>query len=147
MVDNKWYINGLHFACERCGNCCSGPDEGYIWVTKPEIKFIADYLKEPVEQICQKYLKRVGIKTSIIEQPFTKDCVFATKIDGHNKCAIYPVRPNQCRTWPFWSENLKSPNQWNHAVENCPGINRGRLYRYEEIEKIRKQKQWWRDEK
>ena len=24
-------------------------------------------------------------------------------------CSIYGVRPLQCRTWPFWPENLASP--------------------------------------
>ena len=42
---SPWYIGGLHFECGQCGKCCSGPDEGYIWVTKEEIRFIADYLK------------------------------------------------------------------------------------------------------
>jgi len=144
--ENKWYVAGLHFACQRCGNCCSGPDEGYIWVTRPEVRFIADFLRESVEQVGSKYLRYVGLRRTIIEQPATKDCIFAKKLDGKKKCAIYPVRPNQCRTWPFWPDNLKSENTWNRAAGKCPGINRGRLYSFEEIEKIKRQKRWWPDE-
>ena len=141
-----WYVAGLHFECTQCGRCCSGPSEGYIWVTKPEIKLIADFLKISVEQLRQKYIKRIGLRTTIIEQPTTKDCVFLQKNGRPKGCAIYPVRPNQCRTWPFWSDNLANPNAWNKAAQKCSGINRGRGYSFEEIERIRKEK-WWQDAK
>jgi len=55
---------------------------------------------------------------------------------------IYPVRPSQCRVWPFWSSNLTTPFAWNRATQKCNGINRGRLYSFEEIEKIKKNKKW-----
>ena len=60
---------------------------------------------------------------------------------------IYPVRPGQCRTWPFWSENLASPNAWNKTAQKCPGINRGKLYSYEQIQKIKRNKNWWLEAK
>jgi Fe-S-cluster containining protein len=140
-----WYIAGLHFECLECGNCCSGPGEGYIWVTRPEIEFIADFLKMSIEEVRQKYLKRLGLRTSIIEHATTKDCIFLQDVDGQKKCMIYSVRPSQCRSWPFWSENLTSPNAWNEVARKCPGINRGRLYSYDEIQKIRKNQKWWLD--
>jgi Fe-S-cluster containining protein len=142
---NPWYAGGLHFECMQCGNCCSGPGEGYIWVTSPEIKLIADFLKMPVEQVREKYLKRVGLRRTIIERPATKDCVFLEEADRQKRCMIYHVRPSQCRIWPFWPENLANPNAWNKAAQRCSGINRGRYYSFEEIEKIRKNKKWWQD--
>jgi len=144
-LQNKWYISGLNFQCDECGNCCSGPQEGFIWITKPEIKFLADYLSISVEEVHQKYLKRFGFRTTIIEEQISKDCIFLDKIDGQKKCSIYPVRPDQCRTWPFWNSNLESPNSWSEAARNCGGINRGKLYSIEEIENSRKQKKWWDD--
>ncbi len=143
MTQNKWYIAGLNFECAQCGQCCSGPGEGYIWVSRPEIEFIADYLKVPVSQVRKKYLKRLGLRTSIKEDPITKDCIFLEHSRGKRFCRIYDVRPNQCRTWPFWSSNLKSINTWNEAAKRCSGINRGRFYSHEEIEKTRKSKKWW----
>lgn len=142
-----WYAAGLHFDCNQCGNCCSGPDEGYIWITKSEIKMLADYLKIPVKELQQKYLEKVGVRTTIVEQPVTKDCIFLQKIAGKKGCIIYPVRPNQCRTWPFWKDNLTSPDEWNETAQKCNGINKGKLYTLEEIEKILKQKKWWDDGK
>jgi Fe-S-cluster containining protein len=140
-----WYIGGLHFECQQCGSCCSGPGAGYIWVTRPEIEIIANFLKISVGQLRQRYLRRVGLRTTIIEQSGTKDCIFLRKSNGGKICMIYSVRPGQCRAWPFWPNNLAGPNAWNKAAKKCSGINRGRLYSYEEIEKIRRNKKWWRD--
>lgn len=147
MAGNKtaWYAAGLHFECQGCGGCCSGPGEGYIWVTRREIEIIADFLKLTVAQVRREYLKRVGLRTTIIEEQTTKDCIFLQEIGGRKGCLIYSVRPNQCRNWPFWPENLKDPNAWNKAAQKCPGINRGRLYGFEEIEEIKKNKKWWKD--
>ena len=142
-----WYDSGLHFECAQCGACCAGPAEGYIWVTSPEIKLIADFLKIKPGQLRQRYLRRRGLRTTIIEQPNTKDCVFLRRIDGQKRCTIYPVRPSQCRTWPFWPDNLADADTWNKAAQKCGGINRGRLYSFEEIEKIKKSKKWWRNVK
>ncbi|MHC5060333.1 MAG: YkgJ family cysteine cluster protein [Planctomycetota bacterium] len=143
--ENKWYVGGLHFECMQCGNCCAGPDEGYIWVTKPEIEFMAECLHEPADQLWGKYIKRMGKRATIVEKPVSKDCVFLTETNGGRGCGIYHVRPNQCRTWPFWEENLAKPDNWNRAATKCSGINRGKLYTFEEIEKLRKHKSWWTD--
>ena len=143
----KWYFAGLHFECLGCGNCCSGPAEGFIWVAKEEIELIADLLKIPVKQLRRQFLKRSGFRLTIIEDTITKDCIFLKIIDGRKQCVIYPVRPNQCRTWPFWPNNLSSLDIWNRTAQKCPGINRGRFYSLEEIEKLCRQKKWWEDEK
>jgi hypothetical protein len=138
LKKNKpWYAGGLHFECQQCGKCCSGPSEGYIWVTRPEIQLIADFLKIPAKQLQRDYLKHVGLRTTIIEQPNSKDCIFLREINGQKKCMIYPVRPSQCKAWPFWSSNLTAPFAWNRATQRCNGINRGRFFSFEEIERIR----------
>jgi len=147
VVKNRtpWYVCGLHFECVRCGRCCSGPGEGYIWVTSPEIELIADFLKMTPEQLRRKFLKRVAFRTTIIEHSGTKDCIFLQQAESQKKCVIYPVRPSQCRIWPFWPDNLTSPGAWNKAAQKCSGINRGRHYSYEEIEKIKSEKKWWQN--
>ena len=143
MISTKWYAAGLHFECVVCGQCCAGPGEGFIWVTRPEIELIAEHLKLTADELREKYLRRIGLRTSIIEEPVSKDCIFLRTVGGTKQCAIYSVRPSQCRTWPFWSENLSDPDAWNRAAMRCPGINRGRRYTCEEIERIRKNRRWW----
>lgn len=67
-----------------------------------------------------------------------RDCVFLAR-DGAGRaaCSIYPVRPAQCRTWPFWPENLATPEDWGRAAKSCPGMDRGRFYPIEQIRIIR----------
>ena len=142
-VSTAWYVAGLCFECRVCGRCCSGPGEGYIWVARPEIEFIAGHLNITPGELRRKYLRRVGLRTTIIEDKITRDCIFLQMVGGTKQCVIYSVRPNQCRTWPFWPENLLGPDAWNRAATRCPGINRGRRYTFEEIERIRKNKRWW----
>lgn len=148
MIDGNsipWYVGGLHFECLQCGRCCSGPGQGYIWVTRPEIELIADFLKTTPTELRRKFLRRVALRTTIIEHHLTRDCIFLQSSAGQKKCTIYPVRPSQCRSWPFWPSNLTGPAAWNKAAQKCPGINRGRLYSLEEIKQIRKNKRWWQN--
>ena len=71
------------------------------------------------------------------------DCVFLQKnANGKHLCSIYSVRPLQCRTWPFWSNNLKSTNAWAEASLKCPGMNNGRQYSFDSIEELRLKKSW-----
>ena len=145
LSKTSWYIAGLHFECVQCGRCCSGPGEGYIWVTRPELEMIADFLKISQPQLREDYLRRVGLRTTIIEHQTTRDCIFLQEVAGQRKCTIYPVRPSQCRSWPFWPNNLAGPNAWNKAAQKCPGINRGRLYSFDEIQRIKRNTKWWRN--
>ena len=133
----RWYAAGLAFECAQCGNCCAGPGEGYIWVTAQEIAAIGEFLKMPVRDLRRRYLRREGSRVTIVEEPVTKDCIFLQTVGGERRCSIYPARPTQCRTWPFWSTNVSSPDAWNRAAQRCPGINRGRRYGHDEIERLK----------
>jgi Fe-S-cluster containining protein len=55
------------------------------------------------------------------------DCVFLDRTTDPDKalCSIHENRPQQCRTWPFWPENIKSPRAWQRTSRACEGINRG----------------------
>jgi len=46
------------------------------------------------------------------------------------------VRPTQCRTYPFWPENVKSADAWHALEPDCPGLNRGRLFTPAEIDAL-----------
>ena len=37
-------------------------------------------------------------------------------------CRIYPVRPERCRTWPFWPELREPGPALEEAQRFCPGI-------------------------
>ena len=125
-----WYEDGLRFQCTGCGDCCTGAP-GYVWVVNEEVRAIADYLGVPEEDFLRRYVRKVGIRKSLVEFP-NGDCVF---LDAQTrKCTVYPVRPRQCRTWPFWQSNIKSPEAWQETCRVCPGSGRGKLHSLEDIE-------------
>lgn len=136
---DPWYVAGLAFECTDCGTCCAGPGEGYVWLTPARIAEIAKHLDEPESQVRRKYVRKILNRFSLVERADNKDCIFlTTAADGGRKCRIYPVRPTQCRTWPFWADNLKSPDDWAMAGLRCAGINRGQLHDRDEIKSKRK---------
>jgi len=98
---------------------------------------MAEHLNMPEAELRRKYIRKVGRRFSLKEHKPGRDCVFLQAAgDGGRKCAVYPVRPAQCRTWPFWQQNLADPEAWARAGLRCKGINRGRTYGFEEIERI-----------
>ncbi len=125
----KWYGEGLPFQCTQCGHCCR--IEGYVWISSAEIEQIAEFLGLEVKEFRRRYLMRVGKKWSLKEKK-NFDCVF-----WDEGCTVYPVRPSQCRTFPFWPENLQNVETWLEIVEECPGSGTGRVYSFEEIELLR----------
>ena len=134
MSDAPWYENGLRFQCSQCGDCCTGAP-GFVWVVQEEIRALAALLQLEVEVFEEKYVRKVGIRKSLVEFP-GGDCVFFNS--QTRKCSVYDARPRQCRTWPFWDSNLSNPAAWASTCEVCPGSGKGKLYQLEEIEHQRK---------
>ncbi len=135
----QWYEEGLSFSCTQCGNCCTGP-AGYVWFSDDEADAIAKHLGIDRSTFLRRYTHRIDNRRSLNEHQTEHglDCVFLSRTeDGKAQCGIYPVRPTQCRTWPFWPENLKKPENWRRAANTCPGIDHGRFYPIEEIRIIR----------
>lgn len=126
---SRWYKDGLRFECTQCGRCCTGAP-GYVWLTRAEITELAELLGLAVEQFTKRFVRKVGRRYSLKEKA-NNDCVF---FDGG--CTVYSARPRQCRTYPFWPENLKSPQAWDDVAQECPGVGTGKLYPPEEIQII-----------
>lgn len=135
-----WYQDGLKFTCTQCGNCCSGAP-GYVWVTKEDRQNIAAFLGRPDKPLEDRHVRRVGLRHSLTERP-GGDCIFLKTENGKRICGIYPVRPKQCRTWPFWSSNLKTPDAWESAASGCPGMNQGTHHGFVAVEEVRVSNQW-----
>lgn len=129
MADEPWYKDGLRFHCTECGDCCSGAP-GYVWVNKEEIAALAARLGLDVATFERKYVRLVGIRKSLLERP-DGDCVLLDP--KTRKCTAYEARPRQCRTWPFWESNVRTPEDWDETCEACPGCNRGPVVSVEQI--------------
>jgi len=123
-----WYADGLRFGCTRCGKCCTG-EPGFVWVDDAEIAAIAEARGESVEEVTALYT-RVASRGRTIREKLNGDCVFFERGTG---CTVYEVRPRQCRTWPFWESNVRSPADWEQTQVACPGSGVGELISAEEI--------------
>lgn len=132
MEPGPWYQDGLRFTCTQCGNCCTG-SPGFVWVSAEEVRRIADFKGLSLGEMQIHHLRFVAGRTSLREFP-NGDCTF---LDGATrKCSIYPVRPAQCQTWPFWNSNLENEAAWQRTQSVCPGAGRGQLYDLEQIVSI-----------
>ncbi|HEX8911215.1 MAG TPA: YkgJ family cysteine cluster protein, partial [Humisphaera sp.] len=158
-----WYADGLDFTCTACGNCCTG-GPGYVWVSAAEIEAAAKHLGLPLPEFKRRYTRKIHGQVSFKEVRRGEerhDCVFLTELpvppDASGRdlepgeaipltrrvCGIYPVRPLQCRTWPFWPENLRTRKSWDRAAKGCPGMNRGgRHFPAERVEALRDATEW-----
>jgi hypothetical protein len=129
MAGEPWFKDGLKFQCTQCGNCCTGAP-GYVWVNKEEIEALARTLGVEVEAFQRDYVRSVGIRKSLVEYD-NGDCVFFDNVA--RKCTVYDARPRQCRTWPFWESNVRTPEDWQYTCQVCPGSGKGRTVPAEQI--------------
>jgi Fe-S-cluster containining protein len=98
-------------------------------VTPEEIEALARFRNETVNTFSRKFVRRVGDRYSLVERP-GGDCVFW---DSEQGCTVYEARPTQCRTWPFWPENVETPDDWKYVRSVCPGAGKGQLFTVEQV--------------
>lgn len=133
-----FYENGLQFECQRCSNCCR-IDPGIVIISKEEATRIANYLSISFSSFLKSYCRRVYAHERVLvslQEKENYDCIFWD--EEKEGCKIYSVRPTQCQTFPFWNSHLTSKKEWDSCKSDCPGINKGKLYSYDEIEVQRK---------
>lgn len=132
----EWYADGLRFDCTQCGNCCTG-SPGYVMVSDEECAALATRLGLDLPTFLATHTREIRGMRSLVEHETEHgfDCVFLdrTSIPGKAVCGVYEDRPQQCRTWPFWPENLGHPRDWQRASRSCPGIDKGTLVPVESI--------------
>lgn len=116
-MSDVWYKDGLKFKCTECGKCCTGTP-GFVWVLKDEIIAMAEFLRLSLDIFSEKYIRRIGSRYALKERMrgVDFDCIF---LEG-KRCAIYNSRPRQCKTFPWWPQNLKSKEAWQNV--ECEGI-------------------------
>ena len=124
-----WYADGLRFECLRCGRCCTGAP-GRVRVSDEEIAALAARLGLAEAEFRAGYTRRSRGADVLLAEKRNFDCVF---FDSEQGCSVYEDRPRQCRTWPFWSSALESPESWQTHAKECRGTNRGPLLGIREI--------------
>lgn len=128
-IDKKLYANGIRFECTGCGECCKSRGRyGYIYVILEERQQLARHLGLTTAAFTRKHCEKTD-GLFHLKNP-SKDCQF---LDGV-RCSVYSARPEQCRTWPFWPENMSAKVWKLEVMRDCEGIGIGRVHTPAEIE-------------
>lgn len=116
-------INSLRFECQTgCTRCCEV--SGYVYLTENDVSRAAAFLGLSQTNFEARYLYRTR-NLRRLRKPAQKGlhCPF---LSGGG-CSIHPVKPVQCRLFPFWPELVADRAAWSRTAEWCPGIGQGKL--------------------
>ncbi|MHA1791488.1 MAG: YkgJ family cysteine cluster protein [Promethearchaeota archaeon] len=126
--------NGASFKClvpDGCdGHCCKG--EGSIYIFPEDITRFLDFFNLDLKTFMEKHVKiETGPCIILDTSNFVPFLTLKEKEDGSCKflgknglCEVYPARPFQCRSYPFWDLNVKTEKRWNDLMETCPGASK-----------------------
>jgi uncharacterized protein len=124
----KFYNNGLPFACTQCSHCCCG-ESGYVFLSVEDLSRIVHFLQMEQSDFLENHARLVPygskLRLSLLEKIAPNgehQCQF-----WDNGCSIYEARPSQCKSYPFWPSLLRSDIQWQKEALQCPGIGQGRV--------------------
>lgn len=136
--------NGARFQCQGCGYCCADK-EGDIFIFPEEIPAIVVHLGITIREFVDRYTgvvrttyEDLRVDALVIKQREPNGrCVF---LEEDGSCTIYPVRPFQCRGFPFWQMNVEFSEDWEETKAQCPGIDQpgGHYFSRKEISDLLK---------
>ena len=101
---SPWWNQGVRFECQQSGNCCTSRGQyGYVYLTRKDRKNLAEFFKMTTREFTKMYCARTDGYYHLVENG-SPDCIYLSE----KKCTVYEARPTQCRTWPFWPENMSA---------------------------------------
>ncbi len=124
------YRDGLRFGCCGCGQCCRARGGyAYVYVSLAERRRLAGALGLTTAAFTRAYCEKTDGWFHL--KMAGEECVLS---DGRH-CRQYAARPDQCRSWPFWPENMYTGKWHGEIAATCRGIGRGRRHTRAEIER------------
>ena len=132
-IKPPFYSHGLKFECQGSGKCCTSHGEfGFVFLTLEDRRRFAKHLGISTAAFTKQYCDLRDGVWHLKEEPKNPDCMFLK----NKRCSVYEARPTQCRTWPFWPEVMTAKVWKTEVAAFCPGVDKGRIWPKEEIEKI-----------
>jgi hypothetical protein len=114
-------MRSLRFACQKgCTRCCEV--KGFVYLSEADVRRAAEFLGMTQSAFEDQYTIRYR-HVIRLRKPLEGQCHFLEA----GGCSIHPVKPTQCRLYPFWPEMVESVAHWEEAGKTCPGIGKGEL--------------------
>lgn len=112
-------IKTIGFRCQRCGDCCTGPD-AEVLLFPSEVRRIIAHTDQPWLEVVEP--PETGVWDSdgnfhTLEWMLRRSgnrCAYYDAASG--SCRIYPARPDICRTYPFYLDGDEL------RVSECRGL-------------------------
>lgn len=100
-----------NFQCRQCGACCK--IEGIVRLKDDDTAKIAAHLGLSETDFIARETEIAPDRKGLV----LKDCPdgACAMLDENNRCKIYPVRPEKCRTFPYDWVN-------DNSLTYCPGL-------------------------
>jgi uncharacterized protein len=132
-MNNPFYTDGLCFKCTGCSKCCRH-EPGFVFLSSNDILRLMDATGLAFRDFLVKFTRTVdlgtGLAISLLETA-RFDCIF-----WKEGCSVYPARPLQCATYPFWERIVESRKSWLAEAEDCPGMASGPVHTRENIDDL-----------
>jgi Fe-S-cluster containining protein len=115
-------MDAIRFTCQKgCTKCCEV--KGYVYLTENDVSAAAKHLGLPQADFESQFIYRTKHMRRIRKPRGTKQCPFLEA----GGCSIHPVKPVQCRLFPYWPELVEDRKAWARTGKWCPGIGVGKL--------------------
>ncbi|RMF22094.1 MAG: YkgJ family cysteine cluster protein [Deltaproteobacteria bacterium] len=131
----------LRFECTECGLCCTRRGKyAHVYLEDAEVDALARFLSLSRRAFLRRFTFVDELGWRQLRFP-EQACPFLDQASG--RCRVYPARPVQCRTFPFWREMI-GPRGWTAEAKSlCEGVGRGRRYSRGEVEALFAQMDEW----
>ena len=101
----------MRFECQAgCTACCT--QKGFVYLTEQDLARIAEFLGMSAAEFERRYIYRTK-NLRRLRTPREGRCHF---LRGEG-CSIHPVKPTQCRIFPFWPELVEKEKEWHWYAE------------------------------
>jgi len=113
-------MEGVAFRCQpNCGRCCDQPG-GIVYLSPDDAERLAGHAGLDVEAWLERDTRKTFDGRYVLKS--REEDGVCIHLNEQKQCSIYEVRPQQCKAFPWWGENLATPAAWGTTKTACPGI-------------------------
>ena len=115
-----WWMKGVNFSCQpACGRCCNQPG-GIVYLSPDDAQRLAGHASLEVEDWLERDARQTYDGRFVLKS--REEDGVCIHLNEQQQCNVYEVRPQQCKAFPWWGENLATQTAWDKVKQSCPGI-------------------------